>query len=477
LLSHVACAILARSTNEGKVRPLFIEERLWKPREDVTEARRGGQRNFWVTTDAPDGTHLRQTAGINPIRKARSGRRPGVAIFLTPAGERHRLPWLDEVDTENGFIRYFGDNKPELSSPAERAPGNKVLLEEMDVATSDTLADRCRAAPLLFFRNHSNPVGEPMTEFLGFGVIKEAHRVTQLFRGNTFSNYAFDCVLFEGDSYQDDRQFLDIGWIDARRDPSLDDAACLAMAPASWRLWARTGNETLNSREVRRFVIPHSWPYEEQVPTKQSSLGSVLQRIYERYDGDYRHGFQALAALVAAHVISEPGLTYQEGWITPIGPDGGVDFVQRLDLGSGFSSASLIVLGQAKCKKPWPKGNGVSAEELARVVARLQRGWVGVYVTTSFFTEPAQREMAMDKYPILLIPGKRLAESSEQLRSGLGIGTPNEFLDWVDGEYVRMVNNARPRASEMARELRGLEGERRNDQGKIDEPGGYATSR
>ena len=28
----------------------------------------------------------------------------------------------------NGFIRYLGDNKPELQRPAEEAPGNRVQL-------------------------------------------------------------------------------------------------------------------------------------------------------------------------------------------------------------------------------------------------------------------------------------------------------------------------------------------------------------
>jgi hypothetical protein len=197
------------------MRPLYIGEQLWKPREDETAISKDGLRSFWSVTDAPDGTHFRQTAGINPTRKV-AGRRAAIAIFLTPAGERHRLPWLDEVDVENGFIRYFGDNKPELRRPAEAAPGNKVLLEEMELAGSSALGDRVRATPILFFRNRGGSTGRPLSEFLGYGVIKEAHRVTQLYRGATFSNYAFDSVLFKGESAIDGREFVDMGWIDAR---------------------------------------------------------------------------------------------------------------------------------------------------------------------------------------------------------------------------------------------------------------------
>src|SRR5438093_10554567 len=106
-------------------RELLLEEVLWKPREDVSGDEWNGFRNFWRMTDAPDGTHIRQTAGINPLAQPRGiPRRPAIAIFLTPAGQKGRLPWLDEVDLDTGFIRYFGDNQPDLHGPAESAPGN-----------------------------------------------------------------------------------------------------------------------------------------------------------------------------------------------------------------------------------------------------------------------------------------------------------------------------------------------------------------
>jgi Restriction endonuclease AspBHI N-terminal len=110
-------------------RRLVFGQKYWKPRENIADAEWNGFPNFWPTTDSLDGTHIRQSAGINPISRPKgTSRRPAVAIFLTPAGERHSLPWLDEVDLESGFIRYFGDNKPDLEKPAELAPGNRVLL-------------------------------------------------------------------------------------------------------------------------------------------------------------------------------------------------------------------------------------------------------------------------------------------------------------------------------------------------------------
>jgi len=377
-----------------------------------------------------------------------------VAVFLTPAGERHRLPWLDEVDLETGFIRYFGDNKPELERPAELAPGNRILLDEMDRYASDDAGVRATAAPLLFFRNLGNKAGEPLTEFLGFGVIRTAHRVTQLHKGRSFSNYAFDCVLFRGDEDTKGLEYLSIDWLDDRRDPTISDPSADDGAPRSWRHWTHEGPLSLEASGVRRTLIPEDvLPYEEQVPPRDSPLGGVLARVYEHYEGNYKHGFQALASLATQLVLDTPGVTYYSGWITPVGPDGGVDFVQRIDLGQGFASTGLVVLGQAKCRKPWPKGSAVTAEDLARVVARLRRGWIGAYVTTSYYTDSAQKELIADEYPIVLIHGWRLAQATEQLRDSLGHGSVSELLQWADDAYIRLMGAARPKPSDIAREL------------------------
>jgi Restriction endonuclease AspBHI N-terminal/Restriction endonuclease len=438
-------------------RALLLEEVLWKPRENVLGDEWNGFRNFWRMTDSPDGTHIRQTAGINPLAQPRgTSRRPAIAIFLTPAGQKGRLPWLDEVDLDTGFIRYFGDNQPELHGPAESAPGNKALLNEIELYASDEINKRRAAAPLLFFRNLGSREGEPLTEFLGFGLIKAAHRITQLHKRKAFTNYAYDCILFNGHEDPDGEETLRLEWIDARRSGAAADEETLSLAPGSWRHWVQHGVASVDSPQVRRFVHRSPiWAYDDQMPPRDSSLGRTLQEIYDHYEVDYKHGFQALAALVSSRILGEPGLTYFRGWVTPIGPDGGVDFVQRMDLGTGLARTQLVILGQAKCKKPWTRGSGVSAEELARVVARLRRGWIGSYVTTSFFTDAAQREQAVDKYPLTLISGQRVAEASEELRDELGFPKLQQFLGWVDNEYVEMVARSRPDPEDILRDFPG----------------------
>ena len=72
----------------------------------------------------------------------------------------------------------------------------------------------------------------------------------------------------------------------------------------------------------------------------------------------------------------------------------------------------MIVLGQAKCVDPQ---TSISPDQVARVVARLQRGWLGVYVTTGVVSHQAQVEIIDDRYPVVLIPGGRLAEVARLL--------------------------------------------------------------
>ncbi len=45
---------------------------------------------------------------------------------------------------------------------------------------------------------------------------------------------------------------------------------------------------------------------------------------------------------------------------------------------------------------------------VARLVARLQRGEHGVFVTNSHFTTQAQEEVFEDRYPVELLHGGRL---------------------------------------------------------------------
>lgn len=101
----------------------------------------------------------------------------------------------------------------------------------------------------------------------------------------------------------------------------------------------------------------------------------------------------------------------------------------------------LVVLGQAKCEEPSTPTNGNS---IARTVARLRRGWIGIYVTTSFFSESTQEEVIEDQYPIVMVDGLRLAKELAQAMSEEGLRDVKELLDRIDSGYEASLARRAP---------------------------------
>ena len=97
-------------------------------------------------------------------------------------------------------------------------------------------------------------------------------------------------------------------------------------------------------------------------------------------------------------VIEDNGGRCSTGWLTLASGDGGYDFVLKTTLGTNdLARLQIIMLGQAKCEKLTGHVNG---KDIARLVARLKRGWVGAFVTTQTFSEPLQKEILDDNYPL-----------------------------------------------------------------------------
>ena len=218
-------------------------------------------------------------------------------------------------------------------------------------------------------------------------------------------------------------------WINARRDPNLSTAEADKLAPKAWKRWIKEGPTGLY--KVRRNVsIGKVIPDSEQRPEPGSKEESILNDIYAFYQ-DKRHIFELLAMRVTQEIFEESGVAFTPGWITQKSGDRGIDFVAKLDISSQMSALKVIVLGQAKCEKIDKPTNGV---HIARTVARLKRGWFGVYVTTSYFSRSVQLEVMDDQYPIMLICGKKLAETVEKILFKKGI-TLDAFLNEVSTEY------------------------------------------
>ena len=101
----------------------------------------------------------------------------------------------------------------------------------------------------------------------------------------------------------------------------------------------------------------------------------------------------------------------------------------------------MIVLGQAKCESYSTPTNGV---HLARTVARLKRGWIGAFVTTSFFSERSQMEISEDQYPLITVNGFELSKETLKLAELNGSNSVLEYLETLDMNFPDYIEKRKP---------------------------------
>ncbi|MFI8238536.1 restriction endonuclease [Streptomyces sp. NPDC085866] len=399
--------------------------------------------NFHHVTHSPKLPRALLEAGINGMAKVHTlhgDRRPVILIRSSPwkAGTE-QTPWHDIFDMDNGHVRYFGDHKATTPVEPGKTNGNAALLDVFTGHQGRTPGERANAVPLLLFRavSRSGKV-KGHVEFCGLGIIERAERLVQWggSEHTTFTNYVYDIALIDLTTEHDK---LSWEWIESRRNKSVSDASSLELAPRAWREWVKHGNSAL-PRLRRRVARAKVTKVPEQRPKPGTIEAKDLELIYKYFDGR-KHDFEAVASAVAARVLRGSGNSYVEGWLTRRSGDGGADFVGRLDIGSGLASTGLVILGQAKCVKP---DSLVSAEQIARVVARLRRGWIGVYVTTGAYSVPAQIEMVEDQYPIVLINGLDLARELRRMARDDHGGDLEACIEHILTARETAVTNRRP---------------------------------
>ena len=370
--------------------------------------------DFYALTRGSHGTGVNPNRGIFYYAALRDplgvSRIPAFLLYSNNLrGLSERNPWLDVVDADDGYALYHGDNRTPGSDPYS-ADGNRRVLEVAYQYADPNL--RTLAPPMILFERAAVPGSSTSYRRLaGYGLPRDLRVQSQGSERGTFTNLVIELVLF---SLNDEGERLNWDWIDRRRDGSLTSDEALVSAPAAWKRWVRLGDSALETSRRRVFGASIRSPAEQrrEATTDDQMLG---QEIYKFFNSN-AYQFEGLASWVAGRVL---GPTSSRGWVTPR-IDGGIDFVSRLDLGSGFSKAIVVVLGQAKCIAP---GSSVRGIDLARTVARLKRGWIGVVVTTGTFSVKAQQELLSDQYPLVLIDGTRIAQEirAEMVRTGIAL--------------------------------------------------------
>lgn len=372
----------------------------------------GPHKNWFFFTRSP----REHDSSIRPQRgiwSPKSVSRPGITlqrplIVCTTASHKAGsvdTPWTDIIRPDDGFAVYYGDNKPGKSETATSVVGNSMMLNAMWMQHAHDVTERRSAPPILIVAAHGEDgPGKGFRRVEGLAVIERADVIVQRdsSSGQTFSNMRF--LLAVLDTSTDDNDMISWNWINARRDPTLQARDEWKLAPQVWQKFVNNGIpqlETLRRRVMRSFLVDTA----SQLPAAKSGLEDILLGTLSFYE-HRKHEFEMLAAQLTQRLFHEQGLHYTPGWITSRSGDGGYDFVGRLDIDPHgmFPSSRQVILGQAKCER-----SSTSGRDIARLAARLRRGWQGVYVTTATFGRSVQQEVLEDKFPIILVPGARVA--------------------------------------------------------------------
>jgi hypothetical protein len=356
-----------------------------------------------------------------------------VPAFIFHSNPYRSTPWIDVVEPDAGYCMFHGDNRTPGAPPLS-SRGNSRFAKIASFYADPSL--RKFAPPVLVFEQvEFRGTRRGYRKFSGFGVPTRFALATQAEkRGGYFTNLVIELALFRLDR---ENETFPWHWIDERRRRSVDADQALRAAPSAWKEWVRDGDLAVDGcRRIvaRQAVVPVSNQSAIEPGERQ-----VLAEVREYYDRN-RHAFEGLASLVAERVL---GAQCRRGWVTKRSGDGGIDFVLRLDVGDPadrLSRASAVVLGQAKCVGPKQQ---VGGHALARVVARLQRGWIGVFVTTGTFSQKAQLELSQDKYPVVLIGGRRLAKVLVEITTQERIRL-RDLLDRESKWYAENSRNVHP---------------------------------
>lgn len=407
------------------------QEIYYQKSESMITEQQNGLLNFtYLVSQASQANKPLLERGITKISELSSytgSAIPGIMISSSPHKKGSETnPWYDVFDPDRGRIEFFGDSKApgQLSSP-----GNRLLLNQAESHLSSSASLRENAAPLFFFER----VRKGVVKFQGYGVIEKVELVSQSSpKLGNFSNYKFTFAVL---SLAEEGEMLNWDWVDARRDsnPIEND-----LRPKSWSNWITKGNLALH--ELRRSVLVAQFKRtEEQLPTRGSIEDKTLEEIYNHFSHKSRkHNFELLSLKIVNHLIENSGGVVSKGWVTKASSDRGVDFVTSFRVGTGSTNLPIAVIGQSKCESTGKATGGIN---LSRTVSRIQRGWIGAYVTTSYFTEDAQKEVIEDQYPLLLVDGLTVAKVCIELVEQGNFSSLTSLLEQIDSEMLGAQKN------------------------------------
>jgi hypothetical protein len=303
--------------------------------------------------------------------------------------------WPDNINTETGIFKYYGDNKKpgnELHSTKKR--GN-IILKKLFDSLHSRFEPRLYIPPIFIFEKFATKSSSRSVRFRGLCVPGSIYHksnedliaVWKTTNSMRFQNYAaFFTIL---DVCQISRE-----WINDLN--SGNKFTC--NTPLEYLNFIKKGKyKPLLSEKSVAIRLIH-----EQIP-KEIHQVSILNTIFNYFSKDSRL-FEFFAADV--FMMSNSNLIIDE--ITRGVKDGGRDAIGRLKIGLNVDPVYLDFSLEAKCYNPGinnGKINTVGVRETSRLISRIRNRQFGVLITTSAIAPDAYSEVRKDGHPIIFISG------------------------------------------------------------------------
>lgn len=300
------------------------------------------------------------------------------------------LDWPDILNPETGQFKYYGDNKK---------PGQKLDSKKGNLILENIFNEKNRNSipPVFIFMKNPTVNSNRSVKFLGLAVPEDYYMgkdnslkaIWRTSKGERFLNYeAHFTILNTGTIKKEWLEYLVNG------DPLNSE-----YAPKSWLKYVKSGlteDNILQSPKNKEYRSKN-----EQLPSTVEELNK-LDFIYNYYK-DTPNKFEFFAAKLVG-LMDEHFLDFE---ITRAVRDGGMDAIGNYRLGHQNHSIKLRCALEAKCYYR-EHSNGVKL--VSRLISRLKYRDFGIFVTTSYVSEQAYKEVLEDGHPVIIVSGKDIID-------------------------------------------------------------------
>lgn len=364
----------------------------------------------WLNTEVANsakGVGIGNAGGIRTKRYASKalqknlGNLPAALILTTTQfSQKHHNPWEDIVDYTTGRISYWGDAKfKERTKMHNDFKGNRVLEKIHDAVL---LKKHDTIPPILHFTRTK----KGYVQFSGLCVLEKLEITWYEDKGSPIKNFRAHLAIL-------DIEEVPLNWIHSRTSTEGSKTKDL-LAPKVWTDYLKG-----NTRKLflwRKLIRSTA----EQIPVQGSDDAKILDQVY----GLTPEEFERFCTSLLQELSKESGIQHNIE-ATRLVKDGGLDFFGKLIFPSPLHY-EISFKGQAKRYKTT---NAVVPTDISRLVARLQRGEYGIFITTSYYTKTAQEEIFEDNYPVRLFSGSDVVLFLRVL--GLVSGKSTIRPDWL----------------------------------------------